>query len=425
MLRLILILLIITSLSLGVAWIADEPGRVVIDWSEYHMETSLLVILAAIAIAALICMIIYSLIWALIRTPRTWLRSRLAKRQALGLAALTEAFAAIATQDIATAKKQIGRAQQYLPHQPLTLMLSAQIARAEGNESQARLYLEQMLKSEGTEFMAMRGLIENARRNHDDNTALKYAEKALAIKPQDSWLITVTIGLYTKEGRTQQALQLLESSARKRYISKDESRRLSAYVLCENARALIRQLRWDFAIAVLEDALRKLPDFVTASALLAEAYLKQHEIKRGLKVISNAWKLSPHPLLSDMLLTFYDEDGEQKNVLKFAEKLARTHPEHRESQMLLARFAMKRHDLGSALTYLQHLLNAHETVRACTLMAELENMRENTEQEAYWLKRAASVDAEPAWTCSDCQHKAELWNLACTNCSSVAALQFK
>ena len=257
MLRLFFILLIITGLSLGIAWLADEPGRVVVDWANYHLETSLLVILAAVALLALWFMLIYFVLFALIRSPRYFLRSRLAKRQSLGLTALTEAFAAIATQDITTARRQIARAQQYLPNQPLTLMLSAQAARLEGNESKARLYLEQMLKSGGTEFMALRGFIETAKRNRDDDAALGYAEKAIAIKPQDSWLITMLAGLYAKAGRVQEALRLLEQSARKRYISRRDSRRLGANVLYENARALMQQQRFDFAIAVLEDVLRR------------------------------------------------------------------------------------------------------------------------------------------------------------------------
>ena len=116
MLRLIILLLSITALSLGFAWIADEPGHVSIDWGDYHLESSLLVLLAGVAFFALACMVSYTLLFTLVRTPRMWLRSQLARRQSLGLTALTDAFAAIATQDMRTAKKQIARAQQYIPH---------------------------------------------------------------------------------------------------------------------------------------------------------------------------------------------------------------------------------------------------------------------------------------------------------------------
>src|SRR5262249_6826674 len=108
MIRLVILLLTLTALSLGLSWIADEPGRVAIDWGNYHIESSLLVILTGVAFFALACMLLYSFIFLLIRTPRMWARSQMMRRQTLGLAALTDAFAAIATHDVRTAKKQIG-----------------------------------------------------------------------------------------------------------------------------------------------------------------------------------------------------------------------------------------------------------------------------------------------------------------------------
>jgi HemY protein len=420
MLRLIVLLGFITALSLGASWLADEPGRVVIDWSNYHVKTSLLVIIAAIAGFSLGFMILYALFYTLIRTPRIMLRSRLQKRQSLGLNALTDSFAALATQDVMTAKRHIGRAQYYLPHQPLTLMLSAQIARLEGNDSQARLYLEQMLKAESTEFIAMRGLIENARRSHDDTLALEYAEKAIALKPQDGWLITLLAGLYTTKGKTQQALQLLENASSKRYIDRELFRRLSAYVLYENAKILAEQKRWDFAIAILEDSIRKAPGFAPASALLAEAYAKQNEMKQALKVVSASWKITSHPLLTGALLTFYEMDKERKKVISTIEKLAVIHHNDRESQFLTAELAIKRSSTDMARRYLEQLLST-ETKRACLLMAEIETAEGNTEQATHWLKRASSAAPDSSYICENCNYSSDEWQLICSKCSSVAS----
>ncbi len=425
MLRLIFLLLCITGLSLALAWIADEPGRVIIDWGNYHLETSLLVIIASVAALALVCVIIYTLFFALVRSPRSWMRSQLARKQALGLSALTDTFAAIATQDIAAARKQIARARQLLPHQPLTLMLAAQVARLEGNESQARLYLEQMLKAEGTEFMALRGFIENARRSHDDDAALNYAEKALAIKPQDSWLIKTLVGLYARKGRSQDALRLLEVSARKRYISRQEFRELGAYALYENALTLKEQRRWDFAIAVLEDTLRRKPDFAPASSLLAEAYLKQNEGKRALKALTHAWKIAPHPLLTEALMRCIEASKEQKKTAAAIEKLAAHHPEHRESRFLLATLAIQQRDFDLARRLLRHLGQSEETVRVCAMLAEIETMTENREQAGEWLKRAGKAANDPAYSCEACEQVTATWHLTCTHCGSVASYHWK
>jgi len=394
MIRLVSILIAITVLSLGVAWLADEPGRVVIDWGYYHIEAPLLVLLAGTAVAALACAIVYYLFYSTLRAPRSLLRSRLAKRQALGLEALTAAFAAIATQDKRAARKQIGRAQQYLPHQPLTLMLASQVARLEGNESQSRLYLEQMLKTESTEFMALRGLIETARRSGDDATAILHAEKALAVKADDPWLVTTLVGLYTKKQRTQDALRLIDRAARKGVIDRKEKRNLTATAFYEHARPLMRQKRYDLAIPALKDALRAAPGFAPASALLAAAHAGAGNIRSALKVLVHAWKTSPHPLLTQALLQCHKPVSARKKAARAAETMARMHPEHRESRFLVASVALQNGDTPIARNELTHLIAQRETKRACTLMAQAEQALGNSAAASDWLKRAETAAEE-------------------------------
>ena len=425
MFRFILILLTITGLSLGLAWVADEPGSVTIDWGKWHMESSVLVLVAGTAILALVCMMLYSLVFAILHSPRSWLRSRLAKRQALGLEALTAAFAAIATQDTRTARKQIKRAQQHLPHQPLTLMLASQVARLEGNESQSRLYLEQMLKSESTEFMAMRGLIENARRSHDDDTALAQAEKALELKPNDPWLITTLVGLYARKRRSQDALTLLDRAARKRAITRKEQRVLIAAVLYEHARPLVDQQRWDSAVPALEDALKCQPGFAPASALLAEAFARQQDVPHALKIIARAWKLGPHPLLTQALLECHDHEDARKKVAALAGKLISQHPGHRESRYLASALALKTGRFDKARDEIRYLLDERESQRAALAMAEAEKVAGNEEEALQWTRRARAAVPDAAFACESCRQPSEVWQLTCPQCGSVGGMTSK
>jgi HemY protein len=425
MLRLCIVLLIITALSLSLAWVADEPGRVIVDWAQYHIETSVLVLVAASAALGASSMAIYGTLRLLLQTPHHWSHKRLAKRQTQGLEALTEAFAAIATQDTAEAKKQIGRAQLLLPHQPLPMMLAAQVARQEGNESQARLYLEKMSKSKATGFLALRGLMENARRAGDDPSAVRYGEEALALKPQDPGLIKALAGLYAKQNRTQHALALLENAWRKRALDKDENRRLSAYALYENAQTLIRHKREDFAIAVLEDVLRKQSDFAPAGALLAATYTKKNETKRALKILQAAWKRMPHPTLSEALIACYEASTDREKVRSKIQKITQAHPDERESRFLSAMLALRERDLTTARSTLQQLAQGGKTVRVCTLMSELEHLNNDHEQAADWLKRASDAVPDPAWDCESCRYTNIQWHLTCPGCGNVGSMRWK
>ncbi len=48
MIRLVVYLLILATIAFGVAWLADRPGAVVIDWQGWHIETSILVAIGSL-----------------------------------------------------------------------------------------------------------------------------------------------------------------------------------------------------------------------------------------------------------------------------------------------------------------------------------------------------------------------------------------
>lgn len=334
MIRILLFLAIVTCISLGISWMADEPGQVVIDWSNYHIETSVLALVSAVTVLVFTCMMLYSLLHILISTPHNWKRTRRAKHQLLGLESISATFAAIATQDTVTAHKKLKQAQKYLPSQPITLMLSAQLARMEGNESKSRLYIEQMLGNEVTEFMALRSLIEKARNNNFIDEAIAHAKKALAIKPGDNWLIATLAGLYAQAGQSQDAVHLLDTSLKKRYINRKFFLRETAHVLFEDAQRLVLAKRMEAAIDLLERTLGTLPDYREASVLLAQVHMMRDDIAKAVKTISSAWKITPHQELRETLTEVLEKYSGNQKILSSVEKIATIHPEHEETGLL-------------------------------------------------------------------------------------------
>ena len=62
MIRVVVFLIVVGLLALGVAWLADRPGEVIITWQGMRIETSLMVlgaaVLAAMAVLALLWMLL-------------------------------------------------------------------------------------------------------------------------------------------------------------------------------------------------------------------------------------------------------------------------------------------------------------------------------------------------------------------------------
>lgn len=64
MIRVVLFLLVVGALALGAAWLADRPGDVVVTWQGMRIETSLMVLIAAILVA----MAVLGFVWTVLRT---------------------------------------------------------------------------------------------------------------------------------------------------------------------------------------------------------------------------------------------------------------------------------------------------------------------------------------------------------------------
>jgi HemY protein len=63
MIRVLFFILCVVAAALGLAWFADRPGTITVEWLGYQIQTSAFV--GALAIVALVVLLI--LLWAVLR----------------------------------------------------------------------------------------------------------------------------------------------------------------------------------------------------------------------------------------------------------------------------------------------------------------------------------------------------------------------
>ena len=135
MIRLILFLVVAVGLSLIAAWLADHPGRVALTWQGMQIETSIAVLLVGLALFAVAVIILFEVLRLLRGAPRRIGRRMRRSRIDRGYQALAQGLVAAAAGDTAAAKLLNRRADKLLEHAPSTLLLSAQTAQLEGDET--------------------------------------------------------------------------------------------------------------------------------------------------------------------------------------------------------------------------------------------------------------------------------------------------
>ncbi len=396
MIRVLFFILCVVAAAFGVAWFADRPGTIRIEWLGYQVETSALV--GSLAIVALVVILI--LAWTLLRyiltRPAAIAAYAKERRKAQGLEALSRGLLAIGVGDRAQAQRYAGIARRNLPDEPLTALLRAQAAQLTGDKAAARRAFEAMLDKPETELLGVRGLFLEAKRSNDMTAARALAERAVKRDPKLAWGVNALFDLQAREGDFNGALDTLAVGRQYGHFDADTATRRRAVLLTAEAREL-ESSNPDKALSLASEALRLAPSLVPAAEIAGRVLASKGETRLASRLVARTWKLSPHPDLA--LVYAYAKPGESpRDRLKRVKQLASLTPGDVEGPIAVANAAIEAHDWQEARAALQPYLDDRPSARICTLMARIEAGEFGDRgREREWLARALRAPRDRAW----------------------------
>ncbi len=408
----------LTVLALLAMWLADHPGSVTLRWQNYRIDTSVGVLIAAVAAVAVMVALAYRA-WLFVRyTPARLRRVLHERRRRRGYKALSAGMVAVAAGDVDEARQQSRRADVLVDDPPLTMLLQAQTAQLAGDEQAANTFFTAMLARPEMAFLGLRGLLTQALRQRDRATALDLARRAYRLQPRSAWVAGSLFDLQVGSGQWADAEATLDESARARLLDADTARR---------RRAVVEYMRGRAAEAAgdSEEALRRArkandlhPAFVPAAAWLAHLWHSRGKRSRALKTVERTWAQAPHPDLL-VALRAAQSGGEPLQTVKAVQQLVAANPEHRESRLALAEAALDARLWGEAREHLSQAGGGDPSAAICRLMARLEEEEHsNLEAARAWLMQASRADPDPAWCCGSCGSVVAAWVPVCAACDA-------
>jgi HemY protein len=394
MIRVAIYLIVVGAIAYGVALFADRPGDVVITWQGLRIETSLLVLGAAILAAVVVLTFVLGLIRWMARSPIVLARLLRNRRGVRAYEAISHGLIAVGAGDIAAAQQFTAEVQRLAPGEPLALLLSAQAAQLNGDRDAAERAFRTMAARPDTKALALHGLFIEAQRRSDAAAARAYAEEAARIAPTLGWAGTAVLEARCRDGNWAGALDLLEQQ--KRMLDKAAYRRQRAVLLTARALALEDSDRGAAKEYALE-ANKLAPDLVPAAALAGRLLAEGGQSRKANRVIDSAWRANPHPELAQAYAEL--RSGESaRDKLKRIEAGAKRVPGHIEGALAVARAALDAQEFAKARSELAPYLE-RPTKRVCVLMAKLERVERNDEGRAReWMARALNAPPDPQWT---------------------------
>ncbi len=394
MTRILFFVLWVFALAAGFSWLADRPGDLVVTWQGMRYEISLLV--AAVALVAFITVIMLTwwLVKSIVLSPVLLQRHFRARKRDRAYQSISTGMIAAGAGDADMARRMTKQASKLLSsdQEPLIKLLDAQAAVLERRNDEARAMFEDMSNDPETRLLGLRGLYLEAERLGEREAAKHYALSAAEIAPQLQWASNVALEDKLVLGDFDGAIRLLDSQKN----AKTDKRRRAVLLTGKAMSVFDRDLA--AAKASSMEANRLAPELVPAAVVLAKAFFKNGDLRKGSGVVEAAWKIEPHPELAEIYINARLGDT-APDRLKRARNLTKVNAIHPDAHLTLARALFDAKEYDEARREAEAALTLRPSESAYLLLADIEQAEGGSQGKVKaWLSKAVRAEPDPAWT---------------------------
>ena len=186
-----------------------------------------------------------------------------------GYEALAEGMMALAAGEGRLAIRKAERAEKYLGRPELTKLVVAQGAEMVGDTALATATFKALVTDDRTRFVGVRGLMKQKLAAGDTDTAMKLAEKALAIRPRNEEVQTTLLQLQARHEDWAGARATLAAALKSGNLPRDVHKRRDAVLALAHARDAMAEGKIAEAKRDAETAQRMAPGLVPAAVMAA------------------------------------------------------------------------------------------------------------------------------------------------------------
>lgn len=432
LLKIVLFVCIVAALTLGAGYLLEMGDVVLITVAGREFALTPLVAVVAALVLLLAVWLVLRLAGLLVATLRflngdetaiTRYFNRRSERR--GYEALSDSMLALAAGEGRLAIRKAQRAEGYLNRPELTNLLIAQGAEMSGDTNLATDALKQMVQDDRTRFVGIRGLIRQKLEAGDTDTALKLAERALAIRPQNAEMQDTLLGLQTKDEDWAGARSTLTAKLKSGTLPRDVHKRRDAVLALAHARDALAEGKIDAARKDATEANRMSPDLVPAAVMAARMAVEEGKPRVAVKLLRKAWDAAPHPDLAAAFAAIEPEESPEARLKRFRPLLTR-HPDNPETRLLKAELMVSAEDFPGARAALGDLPESRPDARSLTLMAAIERGEGGEDRLVRaWLAKAVTASRGPQWLCGACGQVHGDWQPLCQNCETFDSLSWE
>lgn len=430
--KVLFFIVLVVVLTMGAGILLDTGGGIQIAAAGYEFTLGPLQALIAFLAMVVVVWLLMKLVGLVLAVFRFLNGDETAisryfdrNRERKGFQALSEGLLALAAGEGRLALNRAIKAEKYLADPHLTTLLVAQAAEAVGDTRRATEAYRELLSSDTTRFVAIRGLLRQKLAEGDTETAQKLAVKALELKPRHEETQDILLKLQAESRDWKGARATLGAKLKAGALPRDVYRRRDAVLALQQAQGILDEGASVEAREAAIEANRQSPDLIPAAAMAARALVQKGDRKGATRVLKKAWDAKPHPDLASAFAEIEPDETPAQRLKRF-QSLTANHPTHEETRLVLAELHIAAEDFPGARRALGDVVEKHPTQRALAIMAAIER-GEGADDAVVrgWLARALTAARGPQWCCDKCQAVHAKWDPICDNCGGFDTLSWR
>lgn len=311
-------ILLFIFLSLAFAFFLQqsqiEMGEVVIRWYGYQVNMPATFLCAGLIFA---CILFFfgGQFWAfLMRAPKSLQQWRDKKRYEQGFETFLEGMEALSLGDAKQASKLAAKTQKLLPDSRLVNLISGQSAAMAGEDVKAIAYYGDLAAQEGGQFLGLKGLIEEYKKQKNWAKVKEFAAQAYAMKPKSGFVVQSLFEslLYTKD--FDEALKLMPAAQKYGDYTSEKIDEIEAFIYLDQA----ENMEGKEQIKLLEKSIKACAHNVPAFLKLASVYSEGGDTAQTLKFINKSFKDTPNPALYEAWVSYMEKEPEKLYKRRFS-----------------------------------------------------------------------------------------------------------
>ena len=398
-------------------WFSVNNGTIIINWLGWEIKTSVSIFLLVLISIIFVSIFFATVLIKILLLPKK-IKGNIKKYKIIeAKKALQDGLIASTYGNTDLLNKKFKMSKNILGDTPLFLLFTLQNHLSKGNDLECFNTLTKMLDFKSTEPIAIKGLINLAKKNNDRELFVNMLNKSKEQKVSSEWIVQEALSFCVANGSWKLLASFLEKN-----ISKKQSKliRILGLIYLYISTDFIKKGMRDEAKKYAQMAFRISPTFPPTVELYCKLRLFKNN-KDVLKKLKTYWYEFPHPNIVDCLkqaLATSDKKIYIKNLSIIFEK-----SESFLKYLILGELKLNAKVYGEAKNDLMKSINLKPTKQAYQSLLRLEKLQSNRLMEIEKIKKLIPItEEELKWQCKICGFKQSSWDIYCQNCKQFDGL---